>query len=63
MASGFIANQPEMTFAVNYQQNFDLIQAVFESCYPQDENFSLQSVMSLLESQPDLRALMGAPGS
>jgi spore coat polysaccharide biosynthesis protein SpsF len=56
-------NQPDMTFAVNYQQNFDLIQAVFEACYPQDENFSLQSVMALLEAKPDLLTLMGAPKS
>jgi spore coat polysaccharide biosynthesis protein SpsF len=54
-------NEPKMTFAVNYQQNFDLIQSIFESCYPQDENFPLQSVMALLGTKPELFTLMGAP--
>jgi spore coat polysaccharide biosynthesis protein SpsF len=56
-------NQPKMTFAVNYQQNFDLIQAIFDSCYPQDENFPLQSVMAQLEANPKLLTLMGPPRS
>jgi spore coat polysaccharide biosynthesis protein SpsF len=56
-------NQPKMTFAVNYQENFDLIEAIFGACYPQDENFPLQAVMALLEEKPELLSLMGAPGS
>jgi spore coat polysaccharide biosynthesis protein SpsF len=56
-------NEPKMTFAVNYQENFDLIEAIFNACYPQDSNFPLQAVMALLEAKPDLRSLMGAPGS
>ncbi len=56
-------NEPQMTFAVNYQQNFDLIQTIFEACYPLNENFPLQSVMDLLEAKPDLISFMGAPGS
>jgi spore coat polysaccharide biosynthesis protein SpsF len=54
-------NQPGYTFAVNYQQNFDLIEQVFASCYPLDEDFSLPSVMALLEAWPELTELMGAP--
>jgi spore coat polysaccharide biosynthesis protein SpsF len=56
-------NQPNLTFAVNYQQNFDLIQAIFGSCYPVDRNFPLQSVMAQLEASPDLLRLMGPPVS
>jgi spore coat polysaccharide biosynthesis protein SpsF len=54
-------DQPAYTFAVNYQQNFDLVEQVFVGCYPQDENFSLPSVMALLEAKPELINLMGAP--
>jgi spore coat polysaccharide biosynthesis protein SpsF len=54
-------HQPDQTFAVNYQQNFDLVERVFNACYPQDENFSLQSVMALLQAHPELTSLMGTP--
>jgi len=53
--------QPDLTFAVNYRQNFDLIQKIFEIHYPQDENFSLHEVMQTIYSQPELRDLMGPP--
>ena len=54
-------HQPAQTFAVNYQQNFDLVERVFAACYPQDDNFSLQSVMALLQAHPELTSLMGPP--
>lgn len=54
-------NRPELTFAVNYRRNFDLISRIFELCLPEDPNFSLPSVMKALDKHPELRALMGAP--
>ena len=54
-------NQPELTFAVNYRRNFDLISKIFELCLPEDQNFSLPVVLKALDKHPELRALMGAP--
>jgi len=52
---------PDLTFAVNYQQNFDLIEKIFENNYSQDDNFSLHKVIQMIEEQPVLQALMGPP--
>ena len=54
-------HHPDWTFAVNYQQNFDLVKSVFEACYPEDENFTLDAAVELVERRPDLLSLMGAP--
>ena len=54
-------HHPDWTFAVNYQQNYDLVRTVFEACYPEDENFTLDAVVALMERRPELAALMGAP--
>lgn len=35
-------NRPELTFAVNYRQNLDLISRIFEKCLPEDPHFSLE---------------------
>ena len=56
-------HQPDYTFAVNYRQNFDLIEQVFGDCYPQDYDFSLPAVMALLDARPELIELMGPPKS
>ena len=56
-------HQPDYTFAVNYRQNFDLIEQVFGDCYPQDDDFSLPAVMALLDARPELIELMGPPKS
>lgn len=54
-------HRPDWTFAVNYQQNFDLVRDIFEACYPEHENFSLGAVVALLERRPELVSLMGPP--
>lgn len=36
-------NRPEVTFAVNYRQNFELLSYIFEKCYSVGLNFTLQA--------------------
>jgi len=52
---------PEFTFAVNYEQNFELISVIFEELYPEDPNFSLQKAVAIVKNKPDLLSLMGPP--
>ena len=52
-------NRPELTFAVNYQKNLDLVSCIFETAYPCDSNFSLSEVIKVYDSNPDLKDLMG----
>jgi len=52
-------NRPELTWAVNYPKNFDLIRMIFEAQYPADINFPLETVYRQLEQQPELALLMG----
>jgi len=54
-------NRPELTFAVNYRENFDLVSYIFEKCYSIDPNFTLQAVLKTFDSNPELLKLMGAP--
>ncbi len=56
---GFM-NSPELTFAVNYQKNFDLIKAIFEKNYANDKNFTLNKVYKQLQEDKLLYSLMGA---
>ena len=53
-------NRPEVTFAVNYQENYDLVARIFEKCYPVDANFSLFTMMETFDSLPELWNLMGS---
>ena len=55
-----LLNRPELTFAVNYRENFELVARIFESCYPIDPNFSLFDILAAFDSQPELAKLMGA---
>ncbi len=52
-------NNPDLTFAVNYQKNFDLIRTFFEKQYPLDSNFSLEKVYEQLDEEKHLYQLMG----
>jgi spore coat polysaccharide biosynthesis protein SpsF len=56
-------HRPDQTFAVNYQQNFDLVEHIFEACYPGNENFSLLSAMVEFDRRPEWASLMGVPAS
>ena len=52
---------PNLNFAVNYQQNFDLINHIFELCYEKNVNFTLQSALRVLDENPELAQWMGPP--
>lgn len=54
-------NRPDLTFAVNYGENLDMIRRIFERCYPVASNFSLLEAIRAFEADPALRALMGTP--
>jgi spore coat polysaccharide biosynthesis protein SpsF len=51
-------NKPDLTFAVNYRKNFEMIQAIFERNYPQDRIFSLKKVFEQMEKEKHLYQLM-----
>lgn len=53
--------RPELTFAVNYRENFDLISAVFEQAYSKDSNFPLSRALEIFNNNADLAPLMGDP--
>lgn len=53
-------NRPELTFAVNYRKNFEMIRSIFEKNYPHDGNFSLEKVFRQLDRDKYLYLLMGS---
>ncbi len=54
-------NRPELTFAVNYQENFELVSRIFERCYPQDPQFTLEAALAAFNAEPGLAPLMEVP--
>ncbi len=52
-------NRPDLTFAVNYRKNFDLVRAIFKRNYPDDKDFSLKKVYEQLDQDRYLYLLMG----
>ena len=54
-------NRPDLTFAVNYRENLALIRRIFETCFPIDQNFSIEMAISAFDSDNTLHALMGQP--
>ena len=53
-------NRPDLSFAVNYRKNFDLIRTMFETHYPDDNNFSLEKVYNQLDEEKHLYLQMGS---
>jgi spore coat polysaccharide biosynthesis protein SpsF len=51
--------RPELTFAVNYQENLDLVSRIFERCYPANSNFTLFDAVRAYDADPALQPLMG----
>ncbi len=45
-------NRPELTFAVNYRQNLDLLERIFEPFLAQDPNFSLETAVEAYDALP-----------
>ncbi len=53
-------NKPDLTFAVNYRKNFNMVKAIFENNYPANSNFALEKVYDQLAEQKHLYDLMGS---
>jgi spore coat polysaccharide biosynthesis protein SpsF len=51
--------RPELTFAVNYSKNLDLIREAYKELYNKNDNFSVEDVINFFDSRQDLKALMG----
>jgi len=56
-------NRPELTFAVNHEQNLDLIHEIFNYCYEKDSNFKIESAIDIFDKSEKLVSLMGEPSS
>jgi len=54
------ANKPDINFAVNYEKNLEMIRMIFEGLLPIDQDFSLDRVMELYDSEPAIQERMGA---
>ncbi len=54
-------NRPELTFAVNYRQNFDFVSRIFERCSVTNAHFTLSDALECFDSEPALHRLMGTP--
>jgi spore coat polysaccharide biosynthesis protein SpsF len=54
-------HRPDLTFAVNYKENHELVAAIFERCYPEDTNFSLHAAVRAWDENPVWHPLMGTP--
>jgi len=52
-------NRPDLTFAVNHRENLEMINAIFDECYEDNDNFTLESAIRAFESNPKLNILMG----
>lgn len=57
----FELNRPDLTFAVNYRENFELVERLFEVCSAEDANFSLMTALKAFDARPELVAKMGTP--
>jgi spore coat polysaccharide biosynthesis protein SpsF len=52
-------NRPELTFAVNLPKNLELIRLSYNKLYDLNSNFTVQDAISLFDSLPSLKPLMG----
>ena len=52
-------NHPNLNFAVNYQENFEMVRQIFENCYFENSNFSMNDIMQTVDLNQDLKLLMG----
>lgn len=52
-------HRPDLTFAVNFQKNFDLVSRIFERNYSKNPNFTLFDVIDTFDADPALTPLMG----
>ena len=52
-------NHPNLNFAVNYQENFEMVRQIFENCYFENSNFSMNDIIETIDLNQDLKLLMG----
>ncbi|MEQ8667405.1 MAG: NTP transferase domain-containing protein [Rhodospirillales bacterium] len=57
-----VLNRPELTFAVNFPENLDLIRGVFAECYASGRDFGIEQAIEAVDNDPALMALMGEHG-
>ena len=48
---------------MNHRDNLDMIRVIYENCYENNTNFSLDSAIEVLDLNPDLFSLMGDQGT
>jgi len=46
-------------WTIDYEEDYDFIEAVYEALYPQNPLFGLEDILALLEQKPDIVALNG----
>ena len=55
----YFMNRPDLTFAVNYRKNFDLVREIFERNDPINKYFPMESVYDQLDKEKFLYLMMG----
>lgn len=55
-------DRPELTFAVNFPENLDLIRKIFSKCYPTDHNFTVGCAIRVFDEEPTIHPMMGMQG-
>jgi len=55
--------RPDLNIAVNYQENFDLVERVYDLCYPSNPNFDLFEILRVYDDHPEFSDLMGVPAN
>ena len=49
--------RPDLRLVVDYQEDFDLIETIYQELYPSKPNFNYDDVLDLLDRRPDLAAI------
>jgi len=52
-------NRPELTFAVNYRENLELVRNVYREAVQKEENFGMEQVLEVFDAHPEWKYLMG----
>ena len=52
-------NRGDLTFAVNFQENLDMIAAICVEGFKKQRNFGLHEAMEIFDANPELKKLMG----
>lgn len=52
-------NRPELTFAVNYGANMDLVRKIYDEAVQLDPNFDIRKVVEIFDAHPEWTPLMG----